>query len=99
MTSEAERAARELSELLEADYDEILYYVDLLMSKTQCYKARAEADGLIIKSSDGHAVPLHPRMAISNLYRLAVLKNPTVGGRRARIDELIAKLISISQHR
>lgn len=99
MISEAEGVARELSALLDADYDEVLYYIDLLMNKTQCYKAKAEGDGLIIRSSDGHAVPLHPRMAISNLYRLAVLKNPTAKDRRARIDELIAKLISISQHR
>ncbi|MCL4344240.1 MAG: hypothetical protein JRN26_01085 [Nitrososphaerota archaeon] len=97
MISDAEETAKELSILLEADYDEILYYITLLINKSQYFNLRAENDGLIIKGNDGHAVPLHPRMAISNLYRMSILKNPSVKDHRARIDELIAKLISISQ--
>ena len=91
--------ARELSDLLEADYEEVLYYTELLEKRTSLYMKKAEDDGLIVRGSDGRAIPLHPRTAISNLYRIAVLKNPAVRERRARVDELIARLIAISEPR
>ncbi len=99
MDAQAEIIAQEISELLETDRDEILYYINLLINRAGPYDPRAERDGLIIRGSSGQAVPLHPRMAMSNLYRLAVARDKRVRERRARVDELIAKLISISQKR
>lgn len=88
--------ARELSELLGADYDEILYYVNLLLKAPAVYCEGAESDGLVIRDHSGNVVPIHPRMAISNLYKIALMKNPEVREHRDRIDEIIAKLISLS---
>jgi len=92
----AEELASELSELLQADYDELLYYVNLLLKTPAIYSADAERDGLVIRDHSGNVVPIHPRMAISNLYRISLLKHPEVRNNRKRIDEIIAKLISLS---
>ncbi|MGC8558357.1 MAG: hypothetical protein ACP5NC_05125 [Nitrososphaeria archaeon] len=91
----AEELARELSELLGADYDEILYYVNLLLKLPAVYCAGAERDGLVIRDHSGNVVPIHPRMAISNLYKISLIRNPGVREHRHRIDEIIAKLISL----
>ena len=91
--------AKELSDLLEADYEEMLYYMELLTKRTSLYMKKAEEDGLIVRGNDGRAIPLHPRMAISNLYRMAITKNPAVMERRAKVDDLIARLIAISEFR
>jgi hypothetical protein len=50
------------------------------------------ADGLVIEGSDGY-LPLHPRLALSNLYRLALEKDQTVRASRVRLDALTALLV------
>lgn len=88
--------ARELADVLDVELDEVVCYVGMLLGLSVSYNASVERDGLVIKGKDNRPVPLHPRMAISNLYRLSVIKNPSIAKRRARVDELIAKLISMS---
>lgn len=48
--------------------------------------------GLFIKGKVGY-LPLHPRLAISNLYRLALEKNEEVRKNRQRVDEITAMLV------
>ncbi|MDG7051643.1 MAG: hypothetical protein JRN19_04245 [Nitrososphaerota archaeon] len=55
---------------------------------------RAVENGLAISTSSGY-VPLHPRMAMSNLYRLSCIRNPDVRKNRPRVDALVAKLIRL----
>ncbi|MDG7035763.1 MAG: hypothetical protein JRM72_00030 [Nitrososphaerota archaeon] len=55
---------------------------------------RAVENGLVISTSSGY-VPLHPRMAMSNLYRLSCIRNPDVRKNRPRVDALVAKLIRL----
>jgi len=55
---------------------------------------RALEDGLVIRTSSGY-VPLHPRMAMSNLYRLSCIRNPAVRRNRPRVDALVARLVRL----
>ncbi len=96
LPEEALAIAKELADVLEVGLDEVLCYVCMLLGLSVDYNAAAERDGLIIIGHDNKPVPLHPRMAISNLYRISLAKDPSVAKRRTRVDELIAKLISIS---
>jgi DNA-binding Lrp family transcriptional regulator len=50
-------------------------------------------DGLIVRGQTGF-YPVHPRLGISNVYRLSLAKNPAVGARRQKVDSLIAILAS-----
>jgi hypothetical protein len=52
-----------------------------------------DTDGLIIRGQSGF-YPIHPRLGISNVYRLSVARDPAVVARRPRVDSLMAILTS-----
>jgi hypothetical protein len=52
-----------------------------------------DRDGLIIRGQSGF-YPVHPRLGISNVYRLSLAKDPAVGARRQKVDSLISILAS-----
>lgn len=86
--------AAELSRLLEFRYDEIFYYESLLLGADLPYSEAAERDGLIIKSDTGKPLPLHPKLALSNIYRTSVNRNPELRANRKKVDILINELAS-----
>ncbi|MEM0117777.1 MAG: MarR family transcriptional regulator [Conexivisphaerales archaeon] len=53
-------------------------------------------DGLVIKGKDGY-LPLHPRLAISNLYRLSVSKDEKARQYRVRVDAITAMLVKLRE--
>jgi len=87
--------AFELSRLLQLDYDDIFYYFRLLNGEELPFSESAEKEGLIIRGMNERPVPLHPRMALSNIYRISAAKNPSIKKKRARIDAIIAVLIPV----
>jgi len=52
-----------------------------------------EEDGLTVNGDSG-IYPVHPRLGISNIYRLSTAKDPSVSTVRPRIDSLISILAS-----
>jgi len=50
-----------------------------------------DRDGLIIRGQSGY-YPVHPRLGISNVYRLSIAKDPSVRARRQKVDSLMAIL-------
>jgi hypothetical protein len=52
-----------------------------------------DTDGLIIRGQLGF-YPVHPRLGISNVYRLSIARDPAVVARRPRVDSLMAMLAS-----
>lgn len=53
---------------------------------------RMIVDGLMIEGKVGY-LPLHPRLALSNLYRLALAKDDSVRAGRVRLDAITAMLV------
>jgi len=52
-----------------------------------------EREGLTV-NGDAGLYPVHPRLGISNVYRLSVAKDPSVSAVRPRVDSLISILAS-----
>jgi hypothetical protein len=52
-----------------------------------------EADGLTV-NGDAGLYPVHPRLGISNVYRLSAARDPSVSAIRPRVDSLISILAS-----
>jgi hypothetical protein len=50
-------------------------------------------DGLSVKGANG-IYPVHPRLGISNVFRLSTRKDASVEANRARVDSLMAILAS-----
>lgn len=57
-------------------------------------------DGLIIQGvrKKGY-LPLHPRLAISNLYRVALARDESIREKRPRVDAITAMLVKIFEER
>ncbi|MDG6933498.1 MAG: hypothetical protein JRN68_02255 [Nitrososphaerota archaeon] len=49
-------------------------------------------DGLMIRGKVGY-IPLHPRLALSNLYRIALARDDAVRVGRVRLDAITAMLV------
>lgn len=87
--------ALELSRLLQLDYEDIFYYLRLLNGEELPFSESAEKDGLIIRGANERPVPLHPRMALSNIYRISAAKKPDIKKKRTKIDAIIGVLIPV----
>ncbi len=57
---------------------------------------RMMRDGLVIRGNAGY-LPLHPRLAISNLYRLALARDEKVRQHRVRVDAITARLVKFRE--
>lgn len=53
-------------------------------------------DGLVIKGNAGY-LPLHPRLAISNLYRLAIARDEKVRQNRVKVDAITTRLVKFRE--
>ena len=52
-----------------------------------------DRDGLTV-NGDAGIYPVHPRLGISNVYRLSLAKDPSVSSVRPRVDSLVSILAS-----
>jgi hypothetical protein len=52
-----------------------------------------DADGLVVRGLSGF-YPVHPRLGLSNVYRLSIAKDPAIKERRQKVDSLMSILAS-----
>jgi predicted ArsR family transcriptional regulator len=52
-----------------------------------------DRDGLTVRGKEG-VYPVHPRLGISNVYRLSTARSPSVQARRPKVDSVMAILTS-----
>lgn len=95
-----------LTELLGLPVDEALAYLDALKRGSLGGESGREVTslarrGMLIKSTDEKSyLPVHPRLALSNLFRsLGDRSTPEMRERRKKVDRLTAELIVLYESR
>lgn len=85
-----------LRENEEVDESKISEINDIQLSDASVVLQAMLRDGIVIKGKAGY-LPLHPRLAISNLYRLSTLKNKNVRQKRVKVDAITARLVKFRE--
>ncbi|MDG6938800.1 MAG: hypothetical protein JRN39_00115 [Nitrososphaerota archaeon] len=98
--------AAELASLLGCDRAVLEAYVSMLQREGPVPPGDIDAAGgvlermkdygLVIRSGQGY-LPVHPRLGISNLYRIGVAKDQAVKGGRVRIDAITAYFVRMRE--
>jgi|GEM_PF-608179 hypothetical protein len=80
-----------LSKVGEVAREEMMVARGLTEGELEDVIRRMEEHGLIVRGRSGF-YPVHPRLGVSNVYRLSVLSKPSVRYSRAKVDALMGIL-------
>ncbi|HVP24184.1 MAG TPA: hypothetical protein VMS77_09775 [Conexivisphaerales archaeon] len=83
-----------LSKMGEVMKEELASGMALRDDEATSLMAELNRGGLIINGSQGGFYPVHPRLGISNVYRLSIAKDPSVRLLRPKVDSLMSILSS-----